>query len=43
MIAVIIYILIIQHMMSDYTTYDGSVRERKKYENVRYWNPICEI
>ena len=31
------------YIHSDYTTYDGSVRERKKYENVRYWNPICEI
>ncbi|MBY2478948.1 conserved phage C-terminal domain-containing protein [Clostridioides difficile] len=28
---------------SNYTTYDNSSRERKKHENVRYWNPICEI
>lgn len=28
---------------SNYTTYDNSIRERKKHENVRYWNPICEI
>lgn len=31
------------YIHSDYTTYDDSMRERKKYENVRYWNPICEI
>lgn len=28
---------------SNYTTYDNSSSERKKHENVRYWNPICEI
>lgn len=28
---------------SDYTTYDDSKRERKKHENVRYWNPVCEF
>lgn len=31
------------YIHSYYTTYDDSMRERKKYENVRYWNPICEI
>lgn len=31
------------YMYSDYTTYDDSNRERKKHENARYWNPICEF
>ncbi|MGO0904363.1 conserved phage C-terminal domain-containing protein [Clostridioides difficile] len=31
------------YIYSDYTTYDDSKRERKKHENVRYWNPICEF
>lgn len=31
------------YIYSDYTTYDDSKRERKKHENARYWNPICEF
>ncbi|UWD48535.1 conserved phage C-terminal domain-containing protein [Clostridioides difficile] len=31
------------YIYSDYTTYDDSKHERKKHENVRYWNPICEF
>ncbi|MCC0686615.1 MULTISPECIES: conserved phage C-terminal domain-containing protein [unclassified Clostridioides] len=31
------------YIHSDCATYDDSVCERKKHENVRYWNPICEL